>query len=237
MRRMFIGMGLIVFAVYCWASVAYQSRVVIPDDKLGEAGLLAKGYLLRDSVSDYGNPVGPPLYAGGTPLNEEMLDDLRRRGLKHITITGHAPMVNFQFGTALMLVVIFLTLVAALKPILWDPFLTLLEKRRRELAMGNEAASLNQQEAIRYDEERRRRHSDLRLNIQELRMNSQRHTANQVGEILKAAKERGKSEKLAGLGELGEAIGEAEIELDRQTPEVMDAIVRILTPGRKEDEP
>ncbi len=308
MRRIFIGFGLIVFAVYCWASVVYQNRVTIPDYKLVEVdvlggmsraawdadqqaqfqqlmllegrkyqlpegstsvipanrpltsddfakmiaaapagqglklqlrdtgainSLLAKNYLLRDSIANPANPNGPPLYAGGRPLDRTMLDDLRRRGLTYITITGHAPPVNFQPGTALMIAVIFLTLVAALKPVIWDPFLVLLEKRRRELEIGEEAATQNQQEAIRYEEERRRRNADLHRNIQELRLKGQRAAAHEAGEILKAAKDKEKAAKVEGLRELGDAAREAGAELDRQVPELADAIVQALTPGNK----
>ncbi len=308
MRRIFIGIGLVIFAVYCWASVVYQNRTAIPGYKTVEVDLLggmtraawnadqqaqfqrlmllegkryqlpegaasvippdraltsddfakliaaapagqparmqlrdttainrllAKDYLLRDNIPDPANPSGKPLYAGGTPVDKKMLDDLRRRGLDYITVTGHAPPVNFQIGTALMIAVIFLTLVAALSPVVWGPFLALLERRRRELEMGDEAATQNQQEAIRYEDERRRRHADLHRNVQELRLKGQREAARQAGEILKAAKEKEKAEKLAGLRELGEAAGDARAELDRQVPELADAIVSALTPARK----
>lgn len=308
MRRAFIGFGLVVFAVYCWASVAYQNRVPVPDYKLVDVdllggmtraawdatpqtqfqqlmllegkkyqlpenstsvipanrpltsddfakliaaapagqgvtmklrdtsaiyGLLAHNYLLRDDIPAPGNPDGPPLYAGGTPLDKKMLDNLRQLGWKTITITGHAPPVNFQVGTALMVAIIFLTLVAALKPVIWGPFMVLLEKRRRELEIGAEAERQNQIEASRYEEESRRRNADLHRNVQELRMRTQRDTTKQTGEILREAREQEKAVKIEGLRELDAAAREAGSKLDSQMPELAEAVADLLTPGRR----
>ncbi len=328
MRRAFIAFGIAVFLIYCWASVAYQNRVDVPEYKLvivdllggasraqwdadqqaqfqrlmhlegrnyqlpadaklpagappakggaaaakpGEAkympvdrpltsddftrliarspglspvrlqlrdtsefyNLLAKNYLLRDSIPNPADPDGPPLYDGGQQLHKDMLDDLRLRGFKTITVTGHGAPVGFQIGTALMLAIIFLTLVAALKPVLWEPFMAMLERRKRELETGAEAERQNQQEAIRFEEERRGRNLQLDREIQSAKMRNQSDIAREAGEIVKAARNEEKEVKLAGLRQLSEESKQAAEALERDIPALAQAVADALTPGRK----
>lgn len=195
------------------------------------ASLLAHNYILRDTIPDPENPDGRPLYFGGHPLDKPMLDDLRSRGFKTITVSGHAAPVNFQVGTALMIAVIFFTLVAALKPILWQPFIVMLERRRRELEIGNEAERQNQQEAVRYGEEERRRNAELGRRVQELRMRGQRETAHEAGTIVREARNREKEVKLAGLHDIGRAADFTRAEMEKRIPELAEAVADALTPG------
>lgn len=306
-RRFFIAFGLTAFLVYCWASVAYQNKVSIPDYRLVDVDLLGgvdraaweanaqgrfqrlaqledKGYLLpvgtlgsippahpltagdfeklvaaapanerpvvrlrdpsdinrllgrhyrlRDDIPYPGNPSGPPLYQSGQPLNMTMLDRLRRLGWESITVVGLADPVGVRLGTGLMVAIIFLTLVAALKPFLWDPFMALLEKRRLELEMGEEAARQNQLEAIRYEEESRRRVADVRQEAREMRLKGGRDVAAEASEILREARTREKAAKLEGLRHLSDSARAAEEELGGGAADLAEAIVRALTPAR-----
>ncbi len=306
MRKAFIACGVIVFLLYCWASVVYQNQVDVPDyrvvdiDVLGGmsretwekdqtaqfqrlmelegrryqpltdapgdvdasrpltsadfaaavaaakpgeparmrlrdpaafTSLLSHKYLLRDTIANPGDPDGAALYLGGRPLEKEMLDDLRDRGVTTITVTGHAAPVNFQLGTSLMIAVIFFTLAAALKPVVWTPFIVMLEKRRRELDIGSEADRQNQQEAVRFAEEKRRRHDLLGSDMRELRLTGQRETAKEAGDIVREARDREKELKLAGLRDIARAAGVAREEVDRRIPELAQAVADALTPG------
>lgn len=307
MRRLFIAFGLTAFLVYCWASVAYQNQVSLPDYRMVDVDLLGgmnraawdanpqgrfqrlmqledKGYLLpigtvgdipparpltaadfekliaaapagerpvmrlrdpsdittllnrryrlRDRIPYPGNPAGEPLYESGQPLTMSMLDRLRRLGWKSITVIGLADPVGVRLGTGLMVAIIFLTLVAALKPFLWNPFLALLEKRRLELEMGDEAARQNQAEAIRYAEESRRRVADVRQAVHEMRLKGRRAASAEAAEILREAKTREKAAKLDGLRVLADAARTTEEELGGRTAELADAIAAVLTPAR-----
>lgn len=193
--------------------------------------LLGRNYSLRDTIDNPDNPEGEPLYVGGRPLDKAMLDDLRAKGFKSVTVTGHGSPVTFQLGTALMVAVIFLTLVAALRPVLWAPFMALLEKRRRELEAGGEAERENQVEATRFQDESRRRHAELNRTIQELRLRGQRETAGDAAAILQEARTKEKAVKLSGLQEIGSQAARAEEELEKRIPELAEAIARSLTPG------
>lgn len=193
--------------------------------------LLGRGYVLRDAIEDPDSADRRQLYAGGLPLDKTMLDRLRERGVTSVTVVGRAPPVGFLSGTAVMVAIIFLTLVAVLQPILWRPFAALLEKRARELAAGEESERRNHAEAIRLEEERRRRHADLGREIQETRIQRRRETAEKAGAILKEAKEKERQIRTTGMEELGEAVRTAEAELNRMTPAFATAIADALTPG------
>lgn len=193
--------------------------------------LLAQNFVLRDSIMASDDPRAQPIYVGGHPLDKPMLDDLRQRGVKTLTVSGHAAPVNFQLGTALMIALIFFTLVAALKPILWDPFLAMLEKRRRELEIGAEAERQNQQEAVRFEEEKRRRHTELDREVRAERLDGQRENALAANAIVQDARDREREIKLAGLRDIGLRADMAGEEMDRRVPELAEAVADALTPG------
>ena len=304
MRRIGIALGIILFLVYCWASVAYQNRATIPDYKPVEVDLLGgmsreaweadsqaafqrlmelegkkyqfphgepgsgralsaadfekliagfkpdekpvvrlldagavhaladRHYVLRDNIYSPSDPEGQPVYLAGRPLDKALLDELRELGFRTVTVSGHGAPVNFQLGTAIMVAIIFLTLAAALKPALWEPFLAMLEKRAHELETGEEATRQNQLEAVRYGEEDRRRHAELNREIQELRLKGKRQAALEAAAITKKAKDQESALKAEGLRELGEASQQAEEELRQRIPEFAQAVADALTPGR-----
>lgn len=196
---------------------------------------LARGYSLRDDIENPENPYGPPLYPGGRRLDKKMLDDLRRRGMERIAVVGHGDPVGFLPGTAIMVAVIFLTLVAVLKPILWDPFQALLEKRLREIEAGEEMGRQNQAEAARFEDERRRRQADLHRDIQEIRLKGQREAAKRAGDIVRAAREGGKEAQCAGADELNAAFLDSERELESRIAEFAAAIADAAAPRRGYD--
>lgn len=307
MRRAFIACGIIIFLLYCWASVEYENAVNIPDyktvtvdlmngmaradwDKNQQAqltwlmdlenrryqlpvdskvplspeqplssddfsrfiaqapagaavrmqlrdtsaiyDLVERKYLLRDTIRDPKNPDGDPLYLGGVPVDKAMLDNLRGKGFTAITVTGHAAPVNFQLGTALMIAVIFFTLVALLMPILWNPFIAMLERRRKELDMGAEAERQNQVEKVAFEEEKRRRHDELARNLQAKRLEAERDTAKQAGAIIKEARDKERSQKVEGLRSLGATAAATKEEMEMRIPELAEEVADALTPGK-----
>ncbi len=197
--------------------------------------LLAHNYLLRDSIMESTDPRAKPIYVGGGAVDKEMLDDLRDRGVRTITVSGHAPPVNFQVGTGLMIALIFFTLVAALQPVLWKPFLAMLEKRRRELEIGAEAERQNQQEAVRFEEEKRKRHAELDRDMQALRLDGQRENARAATAIIREARDREQEIKLAGLKDIRLRADLTREELDARVPELAEMMAAALTPGADGD--
>lgn len=201
-------------------------------DSSAFSSLLAKNYLLRDPIADPANPDGKPLYDYDHPLTKKMLDDLSSRGVTTITVTGHGPPVTFQVGTSLMVAIIFLTLVAALKPVIWTPFIALLERRRKELEMGSEAQKQNVTGRARFEEEKRSRNAKLFREVEEIKMRGQREAAGNASDILKRARDGERAEKQAGFKAIKSSASEAEAALRSEVPELAEAIVKTLMPKR-----
>jgi F0F1-type ATP synthase membrane subunit b/b' len=218
------------FAAVIAANPGQPVRMAVRDSS-AFSDLLSHKYLLRDNIADPADPRGMPLYLGGRLIDKPMLDDLRRRGIGTITVSGHASPVNFEIGTSLMIAVIFFTLAAALKPVVWTPFVAMLEKRRRELDIGSEAERQNQLEAVRFEEEKRRRHILMERGVQELRMAGQREAAMEAGAIVREARNREKEVKLAGLRDISRAADAARADVEQRIPELAQAIAQALTPG------
>lgn len=310
LRQGFIGLAIAIFLFYCWASVAYQNLVAVPDyqpvavdllggktraqwdaaegeqfaqfmalenkryqlpadrqlavaDKDGSSRTLgpsrvltsedfaaivaqsppgqavvmelrdptaiyaleSHGYLLRNAIYDPAYPDDPPLVNFAERVDKRLIDRLHDLDVKTIAITGHGSPVGFDIGTAIMVAVIFFALAAALKPILWDPFQALLDKRQKELAMGAEAARSNQAETAKLEEDRARRNAALVRDIQAKRMRRQQETAREVDAIVAKAKREEKEARHRQLQELGGSANEARHRLRAEAPELADAIV------------
>lgn len=193
--------------------------------------LLAQKYVLRDSIFNPEDPLGEPFYLGGRPVEKSMLDDLRGRGITTITVSGHAPAVNFQVGTSIMIALIFFTLVAALKPVVWDPFTVMLEKRIKQLEKGTEAQRQNQLEADRFAGEKESRNAEVGRDIQALRLAAQRETTKEASAIVREAREKEKEVKLAGLREIAQAADAARDAMEKEIPGLAEAIADAVTPG------
>lgn len=227
MRRAFIAFSILLFLAYAWASVAYQNRVAVPDSPEAESELLDRKYLLRDSIY---TPAGEALYFGGAPVDGEMLDALRSAGVTTITVSGFAPAVNFQLGTALMVALIFFAFVAALKPVVWDPFTLMLEKRMKQLAQGTEAQRRNQLEADRFAAEKERRNAEMARDIQALRLDGQRETAKEANALVRAARDREKEVKFAGLRDIAAAAETAREAMEKEIPALAELVAEAVAP-------
>ena len=312
MRRAFIAFVIIVFLVYCWASVAYQNQVPVPAYRtvkvellggktraqwdqaegeqfhrlmeleskryqLPEGNTLAVGakkldsgapltsddfkaiiaaspagsapsmelrdpsaiynlvslhYRLRDPIVNPADPEGPPLFNYGEPLTKSILDELIRHKIEAITINGAGAPVTFQFGTSIMILLIFLALVAALKPLVWDPFQALLDKRQKELAIGAEAARRNQAEREKLEQETIGKNRDLRLEIQAERMRRLRAADKEADGLVKVAQTEAKKAKQESLADIASQMGAAEKALAAEMPKLAEMIAAsILNPG------
>lgn len=191
--------------------------------------LVNRNYLLRDPVTRPGDDQ-TILYSYATPIDKEMIDSLIHNGITMVTVTGHAPPVNFEIGTSLIIAVIFLTLAAALKPLLWDPFQTMLDKRRRELDTGAEASRQNALDETRLEETRKTANAKLLRELDDLRNREQGEAGRLAGSIVREARDKEKQAKLAGLRRLGSAADSARETLREDIPALAEAIADALVP-------
>lgn len=196
-------------------------------------GLANKNYLLRDPVMRPGDaPDAKPMYNYADPVDKDMIDGLIRSGVGVITVTGHGSPVSYEVGTALMIVVIFLTLVAALKPLLWDPFRAMLDRRRQELDSGSMAERRNQEDEAKLTEAKKTENAKLLRDLDDLRRRIQVDAERRAGDVLKEAQDREKGVKLEGLRRLGDSADTAKRGLDRQVPELAELIADAVMPGK-----
>lgn len=194
--------------------------------------LANRNYLLRDPVMPPGaDPDRPPLYNYASPLDKETIDGLLANGIGVVTVTGHGSPVSFEIGTAVMVAIIFLTLLAALKPVLWEPFRIMLDKRRQELKAGTEAARRNQEDEAKLAEAGRAENARLLRELDDLRRRARAEAELAAGEIVDEARQAGKDVKQEGLRRIGQAADSARRRLDGEIPELARLIADALTPG------
>lgn len=193
--------------------------------------LVNKGYLLRDPVILPGaDPEQPPLYNYARPIDKETIDGLLAHGVRVVTVTGHGAPVNFELGTAIMIAIIFLTLAAALKPLLWDPFRVMLDRRRQELEAGAEAERQNRESEAKLEEAKKEQNARLLRDLEDLHKRLQSDAERKAADIVRETREKEKQVKLAGLRRLGNEAGSVRKELERDVPELARLIADTLTP-------
>lgn len=199
--------------------------------------LVNKSYLLRDPVrTPGGDPDQPPLYNYARPIDKETVDGLLANGVRTVTVTGHGAPVSFEIGTAIMIAIIFLTLTAALKPLLWDPFRAMLDRRRQELEIGAEAERQNRESETKLEEARKEQNAKLLRELEDVRKRLQSDAERAASDIVRETREKEKRVKLAGLRRLGVEAGVMRRRLDQDIPELARQIADSLTPRQRDSE-
>lgn len=212
------------FAAIIAAAPAGEGVVMELRDPEAINSLASLGYHLRDPIYDPGNPDGEPTINFGEAVDKAFIDRLNGLGVKTIAVVGEGAPVGVDVGTVVMIALIFLGLVAALKPILWDPFQALIDRRQKELAMGAEAARNNQAESAKLAEEKTRRNAKLMQEVQAEQMRRRQATANEAGAIVKAAKDQAKAARHSQLQEITTSSQTANQELQADVPQLAEAI-------------
>lgn len=154
-------------------------------------------------------------------------------------MVGEGTPVGFDIGTGIMILIIFLCLVAALKPILWDPFQALLDRRQKELTIGAEATRQNQVEEAKLEEDTKRQNAKLMQEMQAKRMHAQQEIARETGTIIKTAKAEEKKDRHAELQRINAESRLASKQLEDEIPAMAEAIaasvLRTSTGDRTDD--
>ncbi len=182
------------------------------------------GYHLRDPVYDPLHPHDQPLVNFGVPLDKSLINALNGLGVKAVTIVGEGSPVDVDIGSMVMILIIFLCLVAALKPILWDPFQALLDRRQKELAIGAEAARQNQLEEAKLEEDKKRQNAKLMQEMQAKRMQAQQEIARETTTIVKTARADEKRDRHAELQRINAESHLAYKQLEDEIPGMAEAI-------------
>lgn len=117
-----------------------------------------KDYRLRDNIV----VAGKPLLAEGSSLDKAAIDRLLAAGFSDVRIVGKGGMVSPEAGTMLMVVLIFLGLLCALRIVLFDPLVALVDERNAEIELGQEQARENRKRAALLEQEALQKRRALR---------------------------------------------------------------------------
>ncbi len=189
-----------------------------PEDILA---LAEKDYQLRNPMPDYD-------LKGGEPITKEMIEFLHSRGLQRIPVVGEGETVAIEWGTMLMTVLIFLALVFALRLIIFDPLLGILDARNAELEEGQRLAKENRQEAKRLQDERKQRLADVRRAYMKQLQDVQHEALKEADGILRKARIEGHRMRDNATKEMRKAVRETEESLMNEVPALGEEIFRAV---------
>ncbi len=117
------------------------------------------GYIVRDNV--YGSN-GKIIASAGEILDKATLDNLISDGVKKIRVVGTGGVVSIESGTMLMVPLIFLALLCALKIVMFDPLVKIMDERSTEIAEGTDQAKKNRIESAKLAKESKENFEQLR---------------------------------------------------------------------------
>lgn len=121
--------------------------------------LAGMGYTIRDDVI---GPKGETIASAGEVLDKKILDKLDSLGITRIRVVGLGGVVSIESGTMLMVPLIFLALLAALKLIMFDPLIKIMDERSEEIDDGTEQAKLNRVEVAKLAKESKDKFDQVR---------------------------------------------------------------------------
>lgn len=117
-----------------------------------------KDYRLRDNIV----VAGRLQFVEGSSLDKAAIDRLLAAGFHEVRVVGKGGMVSPEAGTMLMVVLIFLGLLCALRIVLFDPLVALVDERNAEIERGQEQARENRKRAAQLEQESLQKRRELR---------------------------------------------------------------------------
>ncbi len=100
----------------------------------------------------------------------------------------------------------------------------------KQLAQGTEAQRRNQLEADRFAAEKERRNAEMARDIQALRLDGQRETAKEANALVRAARDREKEVKFAGLRDIAAAAETAREAMEKEIPALAELVAEAVAP-------
>lgn len=132
--------------------------------------------------------VGETEYPAGTPVTMAVADALSHVERERIPVVGQGSPIGFELGTMMMTILIFLALVMALRLVLFDPILKIMDEREKEIADGVALAKRNREETERLAAERKAAFSAMRREHLANLSRTQQEAMKEADVILKEAK-------------------------------------------------
>ncbi len=184
-----------------------------------------RNYRLRDPMPGIG-------FDRGERLTKEVIDALVAADVERAPVVGAGEMISIQFGTMLMVILIFLGLVAALQNALWDPVLALIDERRRIVEEGENRTRSNRTDALELEAEDRRLHAEVRREYMKDLSATQREAAKEADGILQKARDEAQQIRHAAHAEIERDLARAASELEKERDDLAREIAEAVL-GRK----
>lgn len=128
-----------------------EARKLVVRDPGDILSMASMDLTLRDNIIDKKN--NTILIKQGVTVDKKLIDAMLGMGLVKVRALGSGNMVAPLMGTMLMIVVIFLGLYCALRVVLFDPILVIMDERESEIEKGLETAQENHIAAQKLEEE------------------------------------------------------------------------------------
>lgn len=201
-----------------------EQRQVIDQSALLE--FAAKRLHFRDDVVANGHQYhgrrpgkdGQPAAMTGDPITIEAAWDLALGGVARLPVDGHGETVAVQPGTMLMIILIFLGLFCALKIILYDPLLKIMDERDAEIAAGTASQRANAAKAAAIEARRNEKRAALRREYQH-ELSAARYEVQKVADgVVRAARDEARKASDENSRAIAEAAAEAKAQLAGAAP-------------------
>lgn len=172
----------------------------------------------------------------GDPITIEAAWDLALGGVERLPVDGHGETVAVQPGTMLMVILIFLGLFCALKIILYDPLLKIMDERDAEIAAGTASQRANAAKAAAVEALRNEKRAALRREYQH-ELSAARYEVQKVADgVVREARDEARKTSEENSRAIAEAAAAAKAQLAADAPALGEEIanrVLGLTEGGK----
>ncbi|GHV23836.1 hypothetical protein AGMMS49959_18320 [Planctomycetales bacterium] len=198
---------------------AARHLTVVSQDEIQKLAHL--GYKFAEDTN-----VGGTVFKAGTELDVGALTALARDGKRRdLKVSGSGVTISLQPGTMLMIIIIFIGLLCALKIILFDPLVKIIDERDAEIESGE----LNRREISALVKNLDAEVVEERAEIRRQRLNTiaqaRRTVTDEASEIVKKAHEEARRAHELTASELRQAQKEAEEKLAQEVSPLAQQIV------------
>ncbi len=206
-------------------SLAQELSVRDPEHVIELAGM---SYQVRDNVIA-GN--GKTIAESGELLSKPVLDKLLENGIHRIKVVGNGGVVSIETGTMLIVPLIFLALLAALKLIMFDPLVKIMDERSEEIDDGLEQISKNKVDAEKLARESKDMFDHVRREYALTLSKTKHEIALDSESVIREASDEAVKIREEAQAELHEKLVEVENTLRGMVSELAQDIVTQVTKG------
>lgn len=163
-------------------------------------------------------------------------EQLRAGGEPRLKVSGHGETIAVQPGTMGMIILIFVALLCALKIILYNPLLKIMDERDEEIAAGTVHQRENAVKESVLDSQHQERRAALRRENQAALAKARHDVQMEAEGMLRQAREEARRVNEANAKEVADALQSARAELQPAVPvlakQIIDKVLEVPEGGR-----